>query len=151
MEQITKVHVHARGAQHPMEPSKPLLWEYGRDATYPQPGVTDDRSPNLAIRDGRRKLLVNADGSRLELYDFDRSQKERENVAAQYPGEAKRLAKMLLDGRRRRSRSHQMDRSPTAPRGSRAPVSPRQSRSSTCDRALDAGPTIFRSIRWRPG
>ncbi|MBI1354459.1 MAG: sulfatase-like hydrolase/transferase [Acidobacteria bacterium] len=85
------------------EPSarrKPLLWEYGRDETYLAPGLEEDRSPNLAIRDGRWKLLVNADGSRLELYDLDASTGERDNVAADHPDVAKRLSEALLSWRR---------------------------------------------------
>ena len=84
----------------PRQRSKPLLWDYGRDDTYLKPGNKDDQSPNLAIRDGRWKLLINADGSRLELYDFEASTKERENVAAQHPEVAERLSKQVLAWRR---------------------------------------------------
>jgi arylsulfatase A-like enzyme len=80
--------------------TKPLYWEYGRDETYLKPGKEDDQSPNLAIRDGRWKLLVNADGTRRELYDFDASTKERENVADTHPQVAERLSRMLLEWRR---------------------------------------------------
>ena len=58
-----------------------------------------DRSPNCAIREGRWKLLINADGSGLELYDFGQATNEAQNVAAQHPVTAKRLAKRLLDWR----------------------------------------------------
>ena len=84
----------------PQMRSKPLYWEYGRDETYLRPGAESDRSPNLAIRDGRWKLLQNADGSRLELYDFEASTDERKNVAGQYEGVAKRLSRMLIDWRK---------------------------------------------------
>ena len=36
---------------------------------------------------------------RLELYDFDQATDEAQNVAAQHPVTAKRLAKRLLDWR----------------------------------------------------
>ena len=84
----------------PLRRTKPLYWEYGRDETYLQPGNEDDRSPNLAVRDGRWKLLQNADGSRLELYDFAVSTDERTNVASKHRDVAERLSKMLLAWRR---------------------------------------------------
>jgi len=80
--------------------TSPIYWEYGRNASYLQPFQQRDRSPNLAIRDGRWKLLINDDGSRLELYDFDASTDERTNVAAEHPELAQRLSKQLLDWRR---------------------------------------------------
>lgn len=79
---------------------KPLIWEYGRDRTFLQPFLKDDRSPNLAIRDGRWKLLVNADGSGLELYDFESETAERNDVASAFPSVAKRLSEQLLAWRR---------------------------------------------------
>ena len=84
----------------PKRRSKPLIWEYGRAGTYPLPGKQDDQSPNLAIRDGRWKLLINDDGSRQELYDFSQSDKERVNVAARRPVVAKRLSTQVLNWRR---------------------------------------------------
>ncbi|MCA9054689.1 MAG: sulfatase-like hydrolase/transferase, partial [Planctomycetaceae bacterium] len=80
--------------------TKPLYWEYGRDDSYLQPGHPLDASPNLALRDGKWKLLVNADGSRLELYDFSRSRTEFDNVAGRHPQVAERLKEQLLTWRR---------------------------------------------------
>lgn len=77
-----------------------LFWEYGRDATFIYPGREWDRSPNLAIRSGQWKLLMNDDGSRVELYDFSRSEAEERSVAEQNPEIAKRLSKRLLEWRR---------------------------------------------------
>jgi arylsulfatase A-like enzyme len=79
---------------------KPILWEYARDETYLKPGLPDDQSPNLAIRDGRWKLLLNDDGGQVELYDFSVSPSERDNVAEANPGVAGRLAGQLLEWRR---------------------------------------------------
>lgn len=56
--------------------SKPLFWEYGRYAHYLRPRDPADVSPNVAIRDGRWKLLIQADGSRRELYDVVADPKE---------------------------------------------------------------------------
>jgi arylsulfatase A-like enzyme len=83
----------------PRRRRRPLLWEYDRGGNYPRPGLAEDRSPNLAIRDGRWKLLLNSDGSRQELYDFSRSAAERENVAAGHPTVARRLARQALTWR----------------------------------------------------
>jgi arylsulfatase A-like enzyme len=52
--------------------TRPLMWEYGRNETsFAYPSIARDRSPNLAIRDGKWKLLVNADGTGVELYDVE--------------------------------------------------------------------------------
>ncbi|MEO8498134.1 MAG: sugar-binding domain-containing protein, partial [Planctomycetota bacterium] len=84
----------------PQVRSKPIEWEYGRDASYLQPARPLDRSPNLAIRDGNWKLLVNDDGSRLELYDFSSSHKEFENVVGEHPDIAEKLSAELLAWRK---------------------------------------------------
>ena len=80
----------------PQQRRRDLHWEYGRDATYVYPGKQEDRSPNLAIRSGRWKLLINDDGSRPELYDFRASQQERLNVAQQHSGVTRKLTERLL-------------------------------------------------------
>jgi arylsulfatase A-like enzyme len=77
-----------------------LFWDYGRDSTYLRPGMPHDASPNLAIRSGKWKLLMNADGSSIELYDVERSPKEDRNVATEQPGVTKRLASRLLGWRK---------------------------------------------------
>ena len=84
----------------PIRRSKPLIWDYDRGGNYPRPGKPDDVSPNLAIRDGRWKLLINDDGSKAELYDFKQSDKERQNVAAKYPAVVKRLSNHVLQWRK---------------------------------------------------
>jgi arylsulfatase A-like enzyme len=84
----------------PVARRKDLLWDYGRLPNMQRPGLEHDQSPNLAIRSGDWKLLINDDGSKLELYDFRQSDKEEHNVAAQHPAEAKRLSQKLLDWRK---------------------------------------------------
>jgi arylsulfatase A-like enzyme len=84
----------------PQERERPLLWEYGRDDSYLKPGAEADRSPNLAIRDGRWKLLINADGTRTELYDLEVDPREQTNLAEQHRAVAARLSKRVLDWRR---------------------------------------------------
>ena len=77
-----------------------LFWDYGRDATYLRPGLPRDASPSLAIRSGKWKLLMNADGSSVELYDLERAPKEDKNVAAEQPEVTKRLTTRLLAWRK---------------------------------------------------
>ena len=84
----------------PQRRKKDLFWEYGRDATYLRPGKADDASPNLAVRSGEWKALVNDDGSNLELYDLGRSAVERTNVAAQHPDVARKLADRVMAWRK---------------------------------------------------
>jgi len=78
--------------------SKPLMWEYGRnDSAFQYPADKAARSPNLAVRDGKWKLLMNADGSRIELYDLESDRAESHNCAEKYPEVSARLKSMLLE------------------------------------------------------
>jgi arylsulfatase A-like enzyme len=85
----------------PITRTKPLLWEYGRnDKSFNYPSVPRDRSPNLAVREGNWKLLVNADGTAAELYDVTTDRSEDTNVAPQHPDIAERLSHLVLDWRK---------------------------------------------------
>ena len=64
-----------------------------------RPGLEADQSPNLAIRSENWKLLVNDDGTNLELYDFSQSEKEDRNVAVEHSAVAKRLSRKLIGWR----------------------------------------------------
>ena len=72
-----------------------LFWEYGRDPSYLRPWLESDRSPGLAVRDGEWKLLMNADGGQVELYDFREGFDETVNVAAERPAIVRRLRASL--------------------------------------------------------
>ena len=77
--------------------TKPQLWEYGRnDTSFHYPNDPEHRSPNVAVRDGDWKLLVNADGSRVELYDLSIDRNETKNVMADHPDVTKRLKDVAL-------------------------------------------------------
>jgi arylsulfatase A-like enzyme len=89
--------------------SKPLLWEYGRKPqaagakgirTFPYPHEPDAKSPNVAIRDGDWKLLINADGTGAELYDLATDRNETHNLAAEKPDIANRLTDAALAWRK---------------------------------------------------
>ncbi len=77
----------------PCERSHPLFWEYGRKPalkgqgirTFPYPKEADAKSPNVAVREGRWKLLVNADGSGTELYDLNSDPNETMNRTESEP------------------------------------------------------------------
>ncbi|MCE9611822.1 MAG: sulfatase-like hydrolase/transferase [Chthoniobacter sp.] len=76
---------------------QPLFWEYGRTTTgtflYPK---GRDRSPNVAVREGPWKLLINADGTGAELYDVIADRAEAHDLSAEKPDLAKRLAATAL-------------------------------------------------------
>lgn len=73
--------------------SKPVFWEYragswGRDIQV---------SPRLAMRDGNWKLLMNPDGSRVELYNLAIDIRETSNVANYEPERLKAMQTALLE------------------------------------------------------
>lgn len=78
----------------------PLFWEYGRNETSFKYPAGRDRSPNVAMLEGSWKMLVNADGSRAELYDLRTDAGEADNVAGANPDVAKRMADRALAWRR---------------------------------------------------
>ena len=83
----------------PVVRRKPLFWEYGRNQKFLQPGK-EDRSPNVAIRDGKWKLLINDDGTRMELYDLEVDAKETTNLAEKHSDIAKKLSEQTLSWRK---------------------------------------------------
>ena len=82
------------------ERTRPLFWEYGWNDKFAKPRAKRDQSPSLAVRDGKWKLLINADGSGAELYDISADEKETHNLAAQEPEVAKRLTALVLQWRK---------------------------------------------------
>lgn len=87
--------------------TKLLFWEYGRKPNngkqffgYAFPNEAFDISPNVAVREGNWKLLVNADGAHAELFDLGSDPRETNNLAAAKPDLAGRLETMALNWRR---------------------------------------------------
>jgi arylsulfatase A-like enzyme len=81
--------------------SKPLFWEYGRNTNwFSFPAAARDRSPNVAVRDGPWKLLVNADGSSTELYNVVADPGETTNRAPVEAEVMRRLTDAALAWRR---------------------------------------------------
>jgi arylsulfatase A-like enzyme len=84
----------------PATRTRPLFWEYGRNTNSFDFPRGADRSPNVSMREGDWKLLVNADGSSLQLFNLRDDPKESANVAEQQPGIAHRLQEQALAWRK---------------------------------------------------
>jgi putative protease len=85
----------------PQQRTKPLYWEYRRNAdkAFPQP-ADKDASPNTAIREGDWKLLINYDGSNMALYNLHDDPRETTNLAELYPEQASLLREKVMLWRR---------------------------------------------------
>ncbi len=76
---------------------KPIYWEYGRNhVSFNYPPDAEDVSPNLALRVGKWKLLLNTDGTGAQLYDMQKDAAEKENVAAENPKIVQQMSKQVL-------------------------------------------------------
>jgi N-acetylgalactosamine-6-sulfatase len=76
------------------ERQKPLMWEFRMQQGGYQ---AINNSPMLAIRDGKWKLLINPDRSRVELYDIINGPMEVDNLASEHPDVVERLAVPLME------------------------------------------------------
>lgn len=72
--------------------TKPLMWEW----RFRIMGEPFHQSPQLAIRDGDWKLLLNPDRSRVELYEIKRDPTQLNNVAEHHADIVARLSEPLL-------------------------------------------------------
>ncbi len=70
--------------------SRPEPLFFRRPPDRPTNAVGNDL-PDLAVRDGKWKLLCNYDGSQVQLYDLDADRNERTNIAARRPDAVARL------------------------------------------------------------
>ena len=76
------------------ERAEPICWAYGMDGVM-KPGNPDFLSPQLAMRDGKWKVLVNPDGSDLKLFDIVADPGETINIAESEQELARALAVKL--------------------------------------------------------
>ncbi|MBM3876773.1 MAG: N-acetylgalactosamine-6-sulfatase [Verrucomicrobia bacterium] len=72
--------------------SGPLMWEWRFNVA----GPALNRSPQLAIRDGDWKLLMNPDRSRVELFDIPRDPMQVNSLADKHPEVVARLSDKVL-------------------------------------------------------
>lgn len=80
---------------------RPLLWEYGRKSNaYKYPRLPGDRSPQVGIRSGDTKVLVNADGSGREIYDIRTNEHESTGTLVRANAETDALTSKALEWRR---------------------------------------------------
>lgn len=85
----------------PASRTKLLFWEYGRKPVgYGYPRLPHDRSPNIAVRDGAWKLLINDDGTSQELYNMTADPNETTNRAETETTLTKSLATQALNWRK---------------------------------------------------
>lgn len=77
----------------------PMYWEFGHHFVGKElpANAFHTRSPNICVREGEWKLLVNFDGTMVELYNIATDRNETTNVAKQYPQRTERLRKMAID------------------------------------------------------
>lgn len=76
--------------------SKEIFWEYGRNDiafSYPQ---GRNKSPNLAVRSGDWKLLMNSDSTDIQLYNIKKDKFETNNIKDSEPAIVKKLKDKLL-------------------------------------------------------
>ena len=80
----------------PSRRKKEIFWEYGRnDIAYKFPDAPH-RSPRLAVRSGEWKLLMDSDGSKIELYNIVKDANETTNLASGEPKITEQLSDKLI-------------------------------------------------------
>ena len=85
----------------PIAHTRTIFWEYGRKSKFfNYPAQPVDRSPHIAIREGKWKLLVNDDGTSTGLYNMETDFNETTNLAEKEPGTTQRLRAAALAWRR---------------------------------------------------
>ena len=78
----------------------PLFWEYGRNTNSFAFARGQNHSPNLAMREGNWKFLVQDDGSNAQLYNLAKDRAEKNNLIESHPTETARMKAALLSWRK---------------------------------------------------
>jgi arylsulfatase A-like enzyme len=79
-----------------VERNQPVFWEFNRNQSASGDDNSQRVSPQIAVREGDWKLLVNQNGSKVELYNLITDVNETTNVAAKNPAVATSLKKKAL-------------------------------------------------------
>ncbi|HEU4554570.1 MAG TPA: sulfatase-like hydrolase/transferase [Chitinophaga sp.] len=80
----------------PASRTRDMFWEYGRNNIAFRYPAGRDKSPNLAVRSGEWKLLMNSDGKDIQLFNIVKDKNETTNVADREPAIAAKLKDKLL-------------------------------------------------------
>jgi arylsulfatase A-like enzyme len=70
----------------------PIFWRRPPD----RPGTAEKDNPDLAVRDGKWKLLINYDRTATQLYDLQADQSETRNVASDHSDVTARLTELVF-------------------------------------------------------
>jgi len=84
------------GLEEP-ERDKVLMWDFGRNSFYNKPANVYHRSPHLAIRQGRWKLLCGDNASDIQLYDMVADPMETTDVSADHPELVSELSNQVCE------------------------------------------------------
>ncbi|MFV0377649.1 MAG: sulfatase [Mangrovibacterium sp.] len=89
------------GYRYPIKKVPPVMWEYGSNPGGSiKPGNKNFISPNLGIRDGEWKLLVNIDRTNAQLFNLKNDPGETVNLAGKYPKITNKLTEMVIRWRK---------------------------------------------------
>lgn len=84
-----------------MDEVLPIMWEYGSNPGGSiLPGNKKNISPNLAIRDGDWKLLINVDSTNAQLYNLKNDPQETINLAKQQKVITQKLSEKVINWRK---------------------------------------------------
>jgi len=85
----------------PMEKTPPVMWEYASNPGGSiAPGNKDNKSPNLAIREGDWKLLINTDESDAQLFNLKTDPGEKNNLADEEKKITRKLSEKVIAWRK---------------------------------------------------
>lgn len=76
---------------------KDMMWDFGRNRFFGHPAQVYQRSPHLAIRRGDWKVLVNGDGSNIELFNIKEDPNETTNIADKHPDMVAEMSKKVIN------------------------------------------------------
>ena len=85
----------------PMQIEAPIMWEYSSNPGGSiKPGDKNFISPNLAIRQGDWKLLINADSTGARLYNLKNDTGEQNDLVSEESVRAAMMAEKVIKWRR---------------------------------------------------